>query len=121
MKLREWNSAPVSVATTPSRPPGQRLKLALVCLYVPASVIHAVLAVAVGLIAAPYSMPILEPPVIRVGGDLARYRQLCAGATVAATVGVPYAMPYERDRPILVCRGLQGGLRGRWPELVHID
>jgi hypothetical protein len=41
--------------------------------------------------------------------------------TVAATFGVPYAMPYERDRPILLCRGFQGGLRSRWPELVHID
>lgn len=59
--------------------------------------------------------------VIRVGGDLARYRQLCDDATVAATFGVPYAMPYEQDRPILLCRGLRGGLRSRWPELVHID
>lgn len=59
--------------------------------------------------------------VIRVGGDLAHYRQICADATVAATFGVPYAMPYERDRPIVLCRGLRGGLRSLWPQLVHID
>jgi len=59
--------------------------------------------------------------VIRVDGDLARYQQICADATVAATFGVPYAMPYERDRPIVLCRGLRGGLRSLWPELVHID
>lgn len=59
--------------------------------------------------------------VIRVGGDLARYRPLCAEATAAATFGVPHAMPDERDRPILLCRGLRGGLRSLWPQLVHID
>ena len=32
-----------------------------------------------------------------------------------------YAMPYERDRPILVCRGMHLDLRRAWPELQHID
>ena len=59
--------------------------------------------------------------VIRVVGDLERYRRRCAEVTIAATFGVPYAMPYERDRPILVCRGMHGDLRRAWPELQHID
>ena len=59
--------------------------------------------------------------VIRVGGDFERYRRRCAEVTAAATFGVPYAMPYERDRPILVCRGMYLDLRRAWPELQHID
>jgi len=59
--------------------------------------------------------------VIRVGGDLARYQQLCTEATVAATFGVPYAMPYERDRPILLCRGMHRDLRTAWSEFRHIE
>jgi hypothetical protein len=59
--------------------------------------------------------------VIRVGGDLARYRRLCAEVTVAGSFGVPYAMPYERDRPILVCRGMHRDLRDAWPEFTHIE
>lgn len=59
--------------------------------------------------------------VIRVGGDLARYRELCTEVTVAATFGVPYAMPYEQDRPILVCRGMHRDLRAVWPEIVRIE
>jgi hypothetical protein len=59
--------------------------------------------------------------VIRVGGDVVRYRELCAEVTVAATFGVPYAMPYERDRPILLCRGMHRDLRLAWSELLHIE
>jgi hypothetical protein len=59
--------------------------------------------------------------VIRVGGDLARYQQLCAEVTVAATFGVAYAMPYERDRPILLCRGMRQDLRRAWPDFKHIE
>jgi hypothetical protein len=50
-----------------------------------------------------------------------RFARRMAEATVGATFGVPYAMPYERDRPILLCRGLHGGLRSMWSKLVHID
>jgi hypothetical protein len=59
--------------------------------------------------------------VIRVGGDLTRYQQRCAEVTVAATFGVPYAMPYEQDRPILLCRGMHPDLRQAWPEFKHIE
>jgi hypothetical protein len=59
--------------------------------------------------------------VIRVGGDLERYRQLCREVTVAATFGVRYAMPYEQERPILLCRGMNRDLRTMWPEFRHIE
>ena len=55
--------------------------------------------------------------VIRVGGDVARYRELCAEATVAATFGVPCAVPYERGRSIVLCRDL----RAAWAGFRHIE
>jgi hypothetical protein len=58
--------------------------------------------------------------VIRVGGELARYRERCAEVTEAGRFGAPYAMPYERG-PILVCRGMHEDLRRAWPQFVHID
>lgn len=59
--------------------------------------------------------------VIRVAGDLARYRQLCGDVAIAASFGVPYAMPYEQDRPILVCRGMHRDLRAAWSDFEHIE
>jgi hypothetical protein len=33
-----------------------------------------------------------------------------------ATVGVPYAMPYEQNRPLLLCRDLYKPLSSLWPD-----
>jgi MFS family permease len=54
---------------------------------------------------------------ILINGDPARWAAHCASLTEAGRFGVPLAMPYERDRPILVCRGLKGGLERAWPGL----
>ena len=54
---------------------------------------------------------------ILVNVDPGRWRARCTSLTQATTFGVPLAMPYERDRPILVCRGLRGGLDRAWPSL----
>jgi len=54
---------------------------------------------------------------ILVNVDPGRWRARCTSLTQATTFGVPLAMPYERDRPILVCRGLKGGLDRAWPSL----
>jgi hypothetical protein len=43
-----------------------------------------------------------------------RWQRFCHSIEVAATFGVPYAMPYETDRPILVCRGLRADLSATW-------
>ena len=53
--------------------------------------------------------------VIDVNGDVGADRRLCAQAWVAATVSARYAMPYERDLPIVVCRGLRMPLAQIWP------
>jgi len=57
--------------------------------------------------------------VIHINGkpaDLERWRHFCAGGfEIAGTFGVELAMPYERDRPIFVCRGLPVPLDEAWP------
>ena len=54
---------------------------------------------------------------ILVNVDPGLWRGRCASLSRAAIFGVPLAMPYERDRPIFVCRGLKGGLAQAWPSL----
>jgi len=54
--------------------------------------------------------------IIHINGDLTRWRQVCRGGLdIVATFGVPLAMPYERDRPIFVCRGIPVPLDQAWP------
>lgn len=55
--------------------------------------------------------------IIHVNGDPQRWREACRSVTVAATFGAPYAMPYENDRPIFICRGLRTPLAVAWPKL----
>jgi hypothetical protein len=52
--------------------------------------------------------------VIAVNGKPEFWSRVCASSTTAATFGVPYAMPYERDRAIVVCRGLPIPLPDAW-------
>jgi hypothetical protein len=55
---------------------------------------------------------------IAVNVDPAQWAQLCESTTIAARFGdSPYAMPYERDRPILLCRGMHPPLQQVWPRL----
>jgi hypothetical protein len=43
-----------------------------------------------------------------------RWQRFCRSIETAATFGVPYAMPYETGRPILICRGLRANLSDTW-------
>jgi 4-amino-4-deoxy-L-arabinose transferase-like glycosyltransferase len=52
--------------------------------------------------------------VIAVNAKPEFWSRICASSNIAATFGVPYAMPYERDRAILVCRGLPVPLEYAW-------
>lgn len=54
---------------------------------------------------------------IVVNDDVQRWQALCGSLKQVATFGDPYAMPYEDDRPIYVCRGLRKPLTEIWPEL----
>ena len=53
--------------------------------------------------------------IIHVNGDPEAWRRRCASVEVVATFGSPYAMPYENDRPIFICRGLRARLADVWP------
>lgn len=51
---------------------------------------------------------------ILIGQDAARWKPACADLDTVPRAPNPYTMPYEKA-PILVCHGLRGDLRARWP------
>jgi hypothetical protein len=56
--------------------------------------------------------------VIAVNVDPAAWARWCTSVRVAAHYGEsPYVMPRERDRPIVVCRGMHPPLTRLWPQL----
>ena len=58
--------------------------------------------------------------VIAVNVDPAKWSAICRSARVIARFGSsPYAMPYERDRPIVLCRGMHPSLPVLWPTFKH--
>jgi 4-amino-4-deoxy-L-arabinose transferase-like glycosyltransferase len=58
---------------------------------------------------------------IHINGDPERWRRNCATLDIVAQFGVPYAMPYESDRPIFVCRGLRVPLSDAWPRFKRLQ
>ena len=58
--------------------------------------------------------PSFAENVIHINGDPQRWRRLCADVQTVGSFGTPYAMPYERDRPIFICRGLRFDLQLAW-------
>jgi hypothetical protein len=52
--------------------------------------------------------------IIHVNGEVRQWRRFCQQLDVAGTFGAPYAMPYENDRPILLCHGLRANLTKTW-------
>ncbi|HEV3155911.1 MAG TPA: glycosyltransferase family 39 protein [Candidatus Baltobacteraceae bacterium] len=57
--------------------------------------------------------------VIVVNADRARWERICNRSRVVARFGVPYAMPYERDRTIVLCHGTRVPLPLAWPRFKH--
>jgi hypothetical protein len=54
---------------------------------------------------------------IDVNGDLKRDRKLFREANVVTVFHNPYAMPYEDNLPIILCRGIKAPLAQLWPKL----
>jgi 4-amino-4-deoxy-L-arabinose transferase-like glycosyltransferase len=52
--------------------------------------------------------------ILHVNGDPEMWQAFCRQSSVVGTFGSPYAAPYERDRPIILCRGLRADLRATW-------
>jgi hypothetical protein len=44
----------------------------------------------------------------------AHWERFCRSSSVVGTFGAPYAMPYEIDRPIILCQGLKRNLTDTW-------
>lgn len=58
--------------------------------------------------------------VIGVNVDPAIWSRLCDSARTVATFGSsPYSLPYERSRPIVLCRGMHPPLAHMWPNFKH--
>jgi hypothetical protein len=58
--------------------------------------------------------------VLAVNVDVAQWSRICDSARIVATFGTsPYAMPYEQDRPIVLCRGMHPSLPQLWPVFKH--
>lgn len=59
--------------------------------------------------------------VIIVNSKIDRWSRFCGSVQEAGRFGSPYAMPYEDNRPILVCNGLRFDLDRAWPHLKRYD
>jgi len=58
--------------------------------------------------------------VIAVNVDPQAWAAMCDSARVVARFGTsPYEMPYEHDRPIVLCRGMHPPLPAVWPQFKH--
>ncbi len=58
--------------------------------------------------------------VIAINVDPAQWATFCDSARVVAHTGnSPYAMPYEVNRPIVLCRGMHPPLPQQWPTFKH--
>ncbi len=54
--------------------------------------------------------------VLAVDGNPATLAPICSSVEIVARFGTsPYAMPYERNRPIVLCRGMHPPLPALWP------
>ena len=59
--------------------------------------------------------------VIIIGGKAKDHAEVFAEVTEAARVLNAYAMPYENDLPIYVCRKPRASLQAIWPKVKHYD
>ncbi len=58
--------------------------------------------------------------VLAIDVDPAQWSRICNTARVVGRFGTsPYAMPYERNRPIVLCRGMHPPLPALWPTFKH--
>lgn len=58
---------------------------------------------------------------IIVGGSPEHYAGLFRSFELAGRTAAPYAMPYERDRPIYVLRDMKVPLQTYWPNVKHYE
>ena len=54
---------------------------------------------------------------INIGGDADRWRRICGSVDVVDKTSDPYAMPYENNRSIFICRDLRIPVAQLWGRL----
>ena len=54
---------------------------------------------------------------IHIGGDPERWRRVCGSVEIVDKTGNRFAMPYENDRPIFICRDMRVSLEQMWGRL----
>ncbi len=59
--------------------------------------------------------------VLRVNGSVEAWKDDCDELTIPARFGGDYVMPYERDAPILQCRGVRPSVRAVWGQFKHYE
>jgi hypothetical protein len=59
--------------------------------------------------------------ILALNGPAERWTRRCRSSEVVGTFGAPFAMPYENDRPIVLCRGLKADLTETWERFRRYD
>ena len=59
--------------------------------------------------------------ILAVNGRPERWKRICESSDVLGTFGAPYAMPYENDRPIILCHGLKANLSETWQRFKRFE
>jgi hypothetical protein len=59
--------------------------------------------------------------ILALNGPAERWTRRCQSSEVVGTFGAPFAMPYESDRPIVLCRGLKADLTETWERFRRYD
>ncbi len=67
--------------------------------------------------------PTVDDPVVilRVNGNVDRWKEFCEELSVPLRFGGDYVMPYEHDAPIIRCVGPKWSLREQWPTFKHYE
>ena len=59
--------------------------------------------------------------ILALNGKAERWTSRCRSSEIVGTFGAPFAMPYESDRPIVLCRGLKADLTATWERFRRYD
>jgi hypothetical protein len=59
--------------------------------------------------------------ILAVNGRPERWAQICQSSEVVGQFGADFTMPYENNRPIMLCHGLKRDLTETWVRFKHLD
>jgi 4-amino-4-deoxy-L-arabinose transferase-like glycosyltransferase len=59
--------------------------------------------------------------ILYANGRPERLARICGSSEIVGRFRAPFAMPYENDRPIILCKGLKANLSDTWERFKHFD